>query len=122
MFHNGTKSNTFFECSYGNIFDYIKYCKVASSNMSCIEVHAGFFRLLLKGNFWCLCTVTFSQKNISELVTYASTYSQSYGISLEQWNTSVKSEILNEKLVYLSMEKNILEQGHEQDFKILWHS
>ena len=29
----------------------IKYCKVASSNTSCLEAHAGFFRLLKKGIF-----------------------------------------------------------------------
>ena len=27
----------------------IKYCKVASSNTSRLEAHAGFFRLLMKG-------------------------------------------------------------------------
>ena len=26
-----------------------KYCKVASSNMSRLEAHAGFFRLIMKG-------------------------------------------------------------------------
>ena len=25
------------------------YCKVANSNTSCLEAHAGFFRLLIKG-------------------------------------------------------------------------
>ena len=29
----------------------IHYHKVASSNMSCLEAHAGFFRLLMKGIF-----------------------------------------------------------------------
>ena len=28
-----------------------KYSKVVSSNMSCLEAHTGFFRLLLKGIF-----------------------------------------------------------------------
>ena len=27
------------------------YCKVTSSNTSCLEAHAGFFRLLMKGIF-----------------------------------------------------------------------
>ena len=27
------------------------HCKVASSNTSCLEAHAGFFRLLMKGIF-----------------------------------------------------------------------
>ena len=27
----------------------IYYCKVANSNTSCLEAHAGFFRLLIKG-------------------------------------------------------------------------
>ena len=34
------------------------YRKVASSNTSHLEAHAGFFRLLMKG-FLSLCTVTF---------------------------------------------------------------
>ena len=29
----------------------IRYCKVASSNTSRLEAHAGFFRLLMKGIF-----------------------------------------------------------------------
>ena len=29
----------------------IKYCKVGSSNISCLEAHAGFFRLLMKEIF-----------------------------------------------------------------------
>ena len=32
-----------------NIF--FVYCKVMSSNTSCLEAHAGFFRLLMKGIF-----------------------------------------------------------------------
>ena len=31
--------------------NYITYCKVASSNTSCLEAHAGLFRLLMKGVF-----------------------------------------------------------------------
>ena len=38
------------------------YRKVASSNTSCLEAHAGFFKLLMKGSFSSLCTVTFWQK------------------------------------------------------------
>ena len=38
------------------------YRKVASSNMSCLEAHAGFFRLFMKGIFDPLCTVSFWQK------------------------------------------------------------
>ena len=38
------------------------YRKVASSNMSRSEAHAGFFRFLMKEYFWSLCTVTFWQK------------------------------------------------------------
>ena len=36
-----------------------KYRKVASSNTSCLEAHASFFRLLMKGIFYpyVLCTV-----------------------------------------------------------------
>ena len=30
---------------------YLSYRKVASSNTSCLEAHAGFFRLLVKGIF-----------------------------------------------------------------------
>ena len=37
-----------------------EYSKVASSNTSCLEQHAGFFRLLMKGIFDpYVCTVTF---------------------------------------------------------------
>ena len=32
-------------------FDCITYCEVAGSNMSRLETHAGFFRLLMKGIF-----------------------------------------------------------------------
>ena len=32
-------------------FLFLKYRKVASSNTSCLEAHAGFFRLLMKGIF-----------------------------------------------------------------------
>ena len=38
------------------------YRKVASSNTSHLEAHAGFFKLLMKGDFQSLCTVTFCQK------------------------------------------------------------
>ena len=35
------------------------YRKVARSNTSFLEAHAGFFRLLNEGDFQSLCTVTF---------------------------------------------------------------
>ena len=40
-------------------FDQFNYCKAASSNTSCLEALAGFFRLLMKAIFLSLCTVTF---------------------------------------------------------------
>ena len=39
-----------------------KYRKVMSSNTSHLEAHVGFFRLLMKGIFDPLCTVSFWQK------------------------------------------------------------
>ena len=39
-----------------------KYRKVVSFNTSCLEVHASFFRLLMKGIFYPYVTVTFWQK------------------------------------------------------------
>ena len=45
------------------------YRKVASSNTSRLETHAGFFRLLMKG----ICTVTFDKKLIYKLVTHVRT-------------------------------------------------
>ena len=40
-----------------------KYCKVASSNMSLLEAHAGaLFQVAYEGDFRSLCTVTFGQK------------------------------------------------------------
>ena len=35
------------------------YRKVASSNTSCLEAHAGFFQIVYEGVFWSLCTVNF---------------------------------------------------------------
>ena len=35
-------------CKY-TVYNYYTYRKVASSNISCLEAHAGFFRLLMKG-------------------------------------------------------------------------
>ena len=35
------------------------YRKVASSNMSCLEAHAGFFQFADEGDFRSLFTVTF---------------------------------------------------------------
>ena len=40
----------------------LKYCKVASSSMSRLEAHAGFFQIAYEGDFWSLRTVTFWQK------------------------------------------------------------
>ena len=34
-----------------NAGSFMYYCKVASSNASCLEAHGGFFRLLMKGIF-----------------------------------------------------------------------
>ena len=39
------------QCDIQSIFIRINYCKVESSNMSCLETHASFFRLLMKGIF-----------------------------------------------------------------------
>ena len=38
-------------CSFTILDLKVIYRKVASSNMSCLEAHAGFFRLLMKGIF-----------------------------------------------------------------------
>ena len=38
------------------------YHKVASSDTSFLKAHAGFFQIAYEGDFWPLCTVTFSQK------------------------------------------------------------
>ena len=38
------------ECQQ-EICEFSNYRKVASSNTSCLEAHAGFFRLLMKGIF-----------------------------------------------------------------------
>ena len=46
--------------SWGNV---PTYCKVASSNISCLEAHAGFFQIVYKEDFWSLCT--FDKKLIS---------------------------------------------------------
>ena len=43
----------------------IHYHKVASSNMSCLEAHAGFFRLLMKGIFDPYILSPFDKKLIS---------------------------------------------------------
>ena len=39
-----------------------EYCKVASSRLSWLVAHLRIFRLFMKGEIWCLCTVTFWQK------------------------------------------------------------
>ena len=53
MFHNGTKSNTHIPSLNVAMVTFltIKYRKVASSNTSRLEAHAGFFRLLMKRIF-----------------------------------------------------------------------
>ena len=45
------------------------YRKVASSNTSRLEAHAGFFRLLMKGIFDPYVLCHFDKKFISKLVT-----------------------------------------------------
>ena len=45
------------------------YRKVASSNLSRLETHAGFFRLLMKGIFDPYVLGPFDEKFISKLVT-----------------------------------------------------
>ena len=52
------------ELSYCKI-DYINYGKVASSNTSCLEAHAGFFRLLMNGIFDPYVLWPFDKKLIS---------------------------------------------------------
>ena len=49
------------------------YRKVASSNTSCLEAHAGFFRLLMKGIFNPYVLWPFDRKLIFKLVTYVRT-------------------------------------------------
>ena len=49
------------------------YRKVASSNMSRLEAHAGFFRLLMKGIFDPYVLQPFDEKYIFELVTHLKT-------------------------------------------------
>ena len=44
---------------------YIQYCKVASSNMSRLEAHDSFFRLLMKGIFGPDALWPFDKKLIS---------------------------------------------------------
>ena len=40
-----------------------KYCKIASCNTFCLEPHAGFFRLLVKGDFWSLLVTHVRTRN-----------------------------------------------------------
>ena len=49
------------------------YCKVESSNTSCLEAHADFFRLLVKGISDAYVLRPFGKTNVSELVTRVST-------------------------------------------------
>ena len=48
-----------------NLWYTLEYCKVASSNTSCLEEHAGFFRLLMKGIFDPYVLWPFHKKLIS---------------------------------------------------------
>ena len=54
------------ECSIWGIQDTsietVDYYKISSSNMSCLEAHEGFFRLLMKGIFEPYDTVIFWHK------------------------------------------------------------
>ena len=54
-------------------WDQPKYRKVASSNTSRLEAHAGFFRLLMKGIFDAYVLWPFGKKLIFELVMCVST-------------------------------------------------
>ena len=56
--------------SYSKVYD---YHKVASSNMSCLEAHADFLRLLLKGILDPYVLWPFVKKLISWLVTLVRT-------------------------------------------------
>ena len=40
----------------------LKYCKVKSSNTSCLEANDGFLQIAYEGDFRSLCTVTLWQK------------------------------------------------------------
>ena len=44
---------------YIKIWWKLRYRKVTSINPSCLEAHAGFFRLFIKGKFYIYLTVTF---------------------------------------------------------------
>ena len=59
-----------------------RYRKVASSNTSCLEAHAGISRLLMKGIFDAYVLLPFDKKNIFELVTRVST--RDYTVCIEQ--------------------------------------
>ena len=66
------------------------YRKVASSRLSRLVAHSRIFSLFMKGDIWCLCTVTFSQKSSklnSRTVNYSRHYSSRNAISLllEGW-------------------------------------
>ena len=57
-----------------------EYRKVASSNTSRLEAHAGFFRLLMKGFFYPYVLWPFDKKLISELVTRVRTRDYTVGV------------------------------------------
>ena len=54
------------ELKFEKTLEEFQYCKVTSSNTTCLKARAGFFRLLMhEGDFQSLCTVTFGQKDNS---------------------------------------------------------
>ena len=53
------------------IYFFLSYRKVASSNTSCLEAHAGFLRLLMKGIFYPYVLRPFDKKLISYLISNA---------------------------------------------------
>ena len=64
------------------------YCKVASSDTSCLEAHAGFFWLLMKGIFDPSVLWPFDKKLISQFVTRVITC-----MSILFWELTIGLEI-----------------------------
>ena len=62
------------------IWQWNSYCKVASSNTSRLEAHAGFFRLLMKGIFDPYVLWPFDKKLISLLVMRIRTRNYTAGV------------------------------------------
>ena len=90
------------------------YCKVASSNMSRLEAHAGFFRLPMKGIFDPYEPWPLDKKLISKLVTHVRT--RNYTVSKSQ---SSRGQ-LSMKVQYLS-ESNFLSTDWLASFVICPH-